>query len=85
MRALTRTPADAELRRKWAGTLHFHALAEFDRLARPAIVDAPGRRTEAIVGARRLLGSVLAGYGKAGIAFFDLLELPSPGSEGAAA
>ena len=82
---LTRDPTDADARRHWAGALRDHAVQEFERLAVPGVADAPGSRVERIVQAHRLLRSTLSGYGKGGAKFFDLLELPPPGSEGVAA
>ncbi|WP_374393202.1 type I-E CRISPR-associated protein Cse1/CasA [Tabrizicola sp.] len=90
--------AGTDPREAWLRDLQVQALKQFDALAVPGIElrvtgREPNRRKptdkirgiEAIVKARKDLGSAFAGYGKQGKAIFDALLLPVPEKKGKAA
>lgn len=67
-----------ELAKGWREELQKAALAIFDDAALPGMADRPLADQQAIVAARRHLGSTLAGYGASGGKLFDALFLPRP-------
>jgi len=79
--ALTRQAATPEARRetsRWQGLLRREALRLFDEAAP---LDPASNRNARIARARRGLSFMLNGYGKAGTAFFTILQLPAPESK----
>lgn len=60
----------------WLMALKRQALAIFDEAV--PIEDANSKRIKDIIDGRKLLGLMLAGYGKGGSALFELLNQPSP-------
>lgn len=60
----------------WLAALKRHALAIFDDAV--PIEDADSDRIEDIINGRKLLGLMLAGYGKGGVALFGHLDQPAP-------
>ncbi len=60
----------------WLLPLKFHALKIFDDAV--PIADAESDRIKDIIAGRKMLGLMLAGYGKGGAALFGRLSQPSP-------